>query len=432
MFGSKKSASPIERSTSHDTSVVQAINNNIATIEFDCAGNIRRANPLFLFAVGYSAAEIEGKHHRMFCSQEEAASAEYKAFWQDIASGKTKSGVFTRYKKDGNRIILEATYFPLKENGKVVGAMKIAADITDRYKKNERQQALVTALDKTYAEIEFEIDGTIITANNNFLNAMGYSLEEIAGKHHRMFCFDEFYRDNPHFWEDLAKGHAASGRFCRRNKYGDEVWIQASYCPIFNRLGKVYKVVKFAVDTTKAVQREHAINEIANHACSTAMETSQVAEQGNRELKANVELADKMNTQMQFSISELDKLKKLSEEVSEIVKTISGIAEQTNLLALNAAIEAARAGEKGRGFAVVADEVRQLATRTTDATGQIDSVVKQNVKLTGDVAEAIRQVSEIAEESHTHVSQVSGIMDEIYKGAEEVSNAISNLNLEER
>ncbi len=412
------------------THILESIKNCVAVIEFDINGVIRDANSIFLAAMGYSSLdEIKGQHHKIFCSDREISSFEYRQHWSELSAGKSKSGTFRRYNKVGELVVIEATYFPIKESGKITGIMKIATVITESYLNSERISDISIALNKVYAVIEFAPDGTIINANNNFLNAFGYPLDEIQNRHHRMFCEEAFYQENPNFWRSLAEGHASSGRFKRIRKNSSEIWIQASYCPIMDRKRQVYKVVKFAVDVTDLVEQEKVVADAACIAYSTAVETAQVADQGNTALRNCVQLSESMEKSMQSSLHKLETLGALADEVSNIVKTISGIAEQTNLLALNAAIEAARAGEQGRGFAVVADEVRQLATRTSNSTKEIGDVVSKNINLTKDVMETISSVCHIATETNNHTTEISSLMDDIHKGAEDVSNAVSRLQL---
>lgn len=415
---------------SRDSYILDSIRKCVATIEFDVDGNIIDANDIFLSAIGYRLDEIKGHHHRMFCSRDEANSAEYKRHWQDLAQGIKKEGTFHRYKKDGSEMIIEATYFPIYEDGMITGVMKIATDVTEKRIEAQRITNVYSALNKTYAVIEFDTDGRIIHANENFLTTMGYALHEVQGKYHRIFCYDEFYQEYPDFWQKLSKGQAFAGRFRRKHSGGHEVWLRAAYCPVLNSDGKVYRVVKFSTDITDDVHHEEVVKDAAHIAYSTAVQTAQVAEKGNEGLQACVTLSDGMRNTVVSSIDKLNKLVTLSADVSNIVKTISSIADQTNLLALNAAIEAARAGEHGRGFAVVADEVRQLATRTTSSTSEITDVVQQNIHLTNDVTETMQGVSSVASDTNERITEVSAIMDEIHKGAEDVSNAVSNLQLD--
>lgn len=430
MFFRRQADKVVQQETAlTDSNIVQALRRNIAMISFKPDGTIIEANDLFLTAMGYALDEIKGKHHRIFCDEKEVNSQAYRQHWADLARGVKKEGTFFRYKKDGSIIVIEATYFPVYTDNEVTEVIKIASDVTSQHVAAQRTADVYAAIDKTYAVIEFEPDGTITFANNNFLNALEYQLNEVQGRHHRMFCFDDFYEANPNFWSNLANSRVYSGRFRRKTKSGQEVWIQATYCPVVNKEGTVDRIVKFAVDITADVHQEQTVKDAAHVAYSTAVETAQVAEQGNHDLRTCVELSNTMETAVIASIEKLERLKTLSADVSSIVDTISSIAEQTNLLALNAAIEAARAGEQGRGFAVVADEVRNLATRTTSATSDINTVVKENVGLTNDVVEVIGGVSNVAQETNDKIEEVSSIMDEIYKGAEDVSNAVGNLQL---
>ncbi|MES1309571.1 PAS domain-containing methyl-accepting chemotaxis protein [Vibrio cholerae] len=425
MFGFRQKTVPCPPTREQNT--LQAIHENMATIEFDPTGTILTANAHFLAATGYQLSEIQGKHHRIFCSQNTIQSPEYTKFWQALAQGQAQAGTFKRYKKDGELLVIQATYFPIKEEGKVTRVMKIASDTTAAFLKSQTDADILSSANNNFAIIEFQPDGTILNANKNFLSAVGYSLEEIKGKHHRIFCYDDFYRENPNFWKELATGHAFNGRFLRKNKHGEQIWIQATYSPVKDNKGNVYKVVKFASDITQDVLREQEVKDVANVAYSTSVETSQVAMQGNKVLHESVSLADVMVGNISQSLAQIEQLVTLSKDVSEIVKTISGIADQTNLLALNAAIEAARAGEQGRGFAVVADEVRQLASRTSKATEEINQVVNKNLALTETVTSSISQVSKIANETNGRIVEVSTIMEQIYQGAENVSSAVSQL-----
>ncbi|MFM2481620.1 methyl-accepting chemotaxis protein [Celerinatantimonas sp. YJH-8] len=425
-----RSAKKFVPESSFETDILNSIQQNMPTIEFDTQGNILNANPLFLKLMGYQLNELMGKHHRIFCGPETTQKSQYQQFWNDLAQGREHAGTFQRRKKDQTLIVLEATYIPIKQQGKVVRVMEIAADVTEFFIKSESQADLITALDKSFAVIEFAPDGTILTANNNFLNALHYKIDQIKGKNHRSLCFDDFYAQNPDFWKKLASGKAFSGRFLRKDSYGGQVWIQATYNPIIDAQGKVYKVVKFAADITQDVLREQEATEAASIAYHTSEETSQGASKGNLVLKESVELSNNMVAQINESIEQVSQLATLSQDITKIVKIISEIADQTNLLALNAAIEAARAGEQGRGFAVVADEVRQLAKRTSSATQEINNVVTTNITLTDTVKESMSHVSEIANHNSEKVNEISSLISEIAQSADKVVAAVSQLKTE--
>ena len=303
----------------------------------------------------------------------------------------------------------------------------LASDVSAERRAGLDQQAQMTALNKSLAVIEFTPQGEIITANSNFLAAVGYSLPQIKGKHHRIFCTDTFYQQNPNFWLELGRGELKAGQFDRLDSQGRIIWLEATYNPIFDEQGKVTKVVKFASDITERVEQNQAVRQAAEVASSTSEETAAIAEQGMSSLQAAVDTSVQIAAQVADATALIAQLNAQSKNIEEIVATISAIADQTNLLALNAAIEAARAGDQGRGFAVVADEVRQLAARTSKSTSQIAEVVQRNRELTRKVTETIDSVSVTAEEGSERTRQVSSIMQEIHQGAENVCRTTAGL-----
>ena len=232
---------------------IDAISKSQAVIEFNMDGTIITANENFTNAVGYSLEEIKGKHHRMFAEPEYAASAEYSEFWEKLNRGEFDTGEYRRLGKNGKEIWIQASYNPICDlSGKPFKVVKYATDITSEKLQAADYQGQLEAISKSQAVIEFNMDGTIITANENFLATVGYALDEIKGKHHRMFAEPEYaasaeYRD---FWDQLNRGVFDTGEYRRIGKGGKEVWIRASYNPIFDMNGKPFKVVKYATDVT--------------------------------------------------------------------------------------------------------------------------------------------------------------------------------------
>ncbi|MGY3867697.1 methyl-accepting chemotaxis protein [Aeromonas bivalvium] len=407
----------------------QAIQSQAPYIQFTPDGIVTFVNDRFLAIVGYGRDEVLGQHHSTLCFPDDVKTRDYEVLWQDLRKGTFRSGRFIRQAKSGQAVWLEATYFPIVVEGKVVRVAKVASDVTQQQSSLERSQALLAALDKSLAVIDFEPDGTVITANQNFLHCFGYRLEEVAGQHHRLFCDDDFYRQHPHFWRDLGAGTIQSGLFMRLGHQGQKIWLEATYNPIFNHEGKVVKIIKLASDITERVEQALSVREAAKKACAIASETVASADKGREVIDKVLDTSRHINSSVSEVTQQIERLNQQSRSIESIISTISGIADQTNLLALNAAIEAARAGEQGRGFAVVADEVRQLAARTSSSTNEIVSVIKLNSQITSTITQTVSVVSDKAMAGQEQANIVSAVIKEIIEDANSVSDTVKNLSI---
>lgn len=233
---------------------INAIDKSQAMISFNMDGSIRTANDNFLNTLGYSLDEIQGKHHSMFVDADYKNSAEYREFWQSLNRGDPNVAEFKRFGKGGKEVWIQASYIPiLDEAGKAVQVIKVASDITESKLANIAFEGKITAIDKSQAMISFNMDGTIQTANDNFLNALGYSLEEVQGNHHSMFVDSEYKNSHEYreFWQGLNRGDSNVAEFKRFGKGGREIWIQASYIPVLDDSGKPIQVIKVASDITE-------------------------------------------------------------------------------------------------------------------------------------------------------------------------------------
>ncbi len=425
----KQSLTAISKKCKEMENIWSSVFDSSAVIEFTPQGEILNASPLFLQLMGYSLEDIKGNKHSLFCDTDYAASPEYREFWQTLRSGKVVTSAFQRYKKNGDRVWLSGSYFPVYDDrGLVVKVMKIASDITASSEELNNLKAIDRAINNSMAVIEFTPQGEVLDANPTFLEVMGYSLTKIKGQHHKMFCYEDFYQNQPSFWADLATGDFKQGLFERKTANGSSVWLEATYTPVLDLAGeKVVKVIKFANNVTDQVNRNKAISQAAEMSFSTAEETAQIARQGADMLSKSVSMSESIVLEVANTNKIIDKLSAQSVNIGAIVSTIRGIADQTNLLALNAAIEAARAGDQGRGFAVVADEVRQLAGRTSKSTLEIEGVVKDNEGLSSSVGERMQSVTDMANSSNDQLAQVNQVMKEIYDGANNVSRTVSDL-----
>jgi methyl-accepting chemotaxis protein len=399
----------IKRQTNEFTGKVAAMDRGQAVIEFDLTGTVLTANTNFLDVMGYTLAEVAGQHHRIFCDPAYTATDEYRQFWEKLGAGGFHSGEYRRVGKGGKEVWIQATYNPiLDEGGKPFKVVKFAVDVTQAKMHAAEVQARITAVDRAQAVIEFDLDGNVLTANDNFLRTMGYSLREILGHHHSEFCDGDYIRSPEYrdFWIRLGTGEVLAGRFHRKGKYGRDVHIQATYNPILDLSGTPYKVVKYAYDVTADVEREArittgtgamtasvrdlaaSIEDIARSsqtATGLAGETQDNAQQGVEALRA--------------SLQAIALIQKSSNSITEIVRVMGEIANQTNLLAFNASIEAARAGEHGVGFSIVAGEVRKLAERSFEASQQIGRLIEES-------ADRVAQGSEVSKRAEAAFERI--------------------------
>jgi len=381
-----------------DAGRIAAIDRVQATIEFNLDGTIVTANENFLTAMGYTLAEIQGRHHSMFVEPAVRESAEYREFWATLNRGQYLAAEYKRIAKGGREVWILASYNPmLDEKGIPFRVVKFATDVTKQRLAAANAEGQLSAIGKAQAVIEFNLDGTVITANDNFLLAMGYSLADITGRHHKLFVEPSYaesseYRD---FWHRLKNGEYQAGEYKRLGKGGKEVWIQASYNPILDLNGRPFKVVKYATDVTKQV-----LIRMGNERVRAMMESVAA---GAEELNASVrEISEAMTkskdtatlaaSRVEDADTQAQSLTRAAQEMSGILKLIGDITGQINLLALNATIESARAGEAGRGFAVVASEVKNLANQARQATEKIGAEIESLNGISSGVAGALATI----------------------------------------
>jgi len=413
-----------------DASKIAAIGRAQAVIEFRLDGTIVTANENFCKALGYSLSEIEGKHHSLFVAETDRNSAAYREFWAALNRGDYQAGEFKRIGKGGKEVWILASYNPLlDEAGKPYGVVKFATDVTAEKLKNADLAGQIAAIDKAQAVIEFNMDGTIITANGNFLGALGYSLAEIKGKHHSMFV-EPSERDGSayrEFWAALNRGQYQAAEYKRIGKGGKEVYIQASYNPILDLNAKPFKVVKYATDVTKQV-----LVRMGNERVRGMMESVAA---GSEELNASVrEISEAMTKSRETAMSAVDqvasadaqaqRLTEAAQSMSGIVEMINSITGQINLLALNATIESARAGEAGRGFAVVASEVKSLANQAKQATDKIGQEIGSLNGISGDVVSALGSIKQAINNVSEYVTSTAAAVEEQSTVTNEMSTSM--------
>ncbi|MDR3427549.1 PAS domain-containing methyl-accepting chemotaxis protein [Silvimonas sp.] len=407
--------------------IVATLDRSMAVIEFNVDGTVITANDNFLKTTGYSLAQLQGQHHRILCEDAYARSSEYVNFWRRLGQGEFSSGRFPRVARDGHIIWLEATYNPVfNEHRQVTKIIKFAQDISAQINLEQMQRNMLTALDRSMATIEFGLDGVILAANENFLKATGYRLDEIKGQHHRIFCEPE-YRGSveyAEFWRTLNQGQFKSGQFKRVARDGSAIWMEATYNPIFDANNKPCKVIKFANNITERMLHQEADAQNARKAYAISEETDAVAEQGKQVIQNAAQEMHSIAGNVQNASRMIEDLGEKSLLISKIVNTIKEIADQTNLLALNAAIEAARAGEQGRGFAVVADEVRKLAERTGLSTTEISGMTSKIQEGTRIAIESMEVCVDQARDGVTLANQAGDVIIKISESSKQVVHVI--------
>ncbi|EEF24138.1 two component histidine kinase, putative, partial [Ricinus communis] len=312
-----------------------ALNRVQAVIEFDLEGKILHANENFLRAVGYTLDEVQGRHHAMFCEPEYAASPAYKQFWANLAKGEFNHGEYKRLAKGGREIWINASYNPIMDtDGQPYKVIKFATDITDSRMRNAEYEGKVSAISKAQAVIEFDMTGHVLSANDNFLDVMGYFIDDIKGEHHRMFCDPEYATSAEYkrFWQKLNRGEFDSGRYKRLGNNKKTVWIQATYNPILDLNGKPYKVVKFATDITAQVDLEESVAAKAKsdaEKIARLLDSVEHAAAGDLTSKVLVE-GDEPLDLLAGGISKM--IADLRKVISEVVMSASGLADASTTI----------------------------------------------------------------------------------------------------
>lgn len=391
------------------TGVLAAIDKSMGTIEFSLDGKILTANENFLQLLGYSLDEVKGKHHSIFVDPVYRQSSEYQRFWQKLGRGEYDAAQYKRIGKGDKEVWIQASYNPIMDaQGKPYKVVKFAADVTEQKKQNANYEGQLAAIGKSMAVIEFTLGGEIITANDNFLNVLGYSLDEVKGKHHRIFV-DPAFRESieyRQFWEKLGRGEYDAAQYKRIGKGGKEVWIQASYNPIMDANGKPFKVVKFAIDVSEQVKASQALTE--------AVEQTQVvvaaAKDGDLSLRIPIEgksgalekLCSGINALVQSMVDVLETIKESSDTISNAAREIAvgnaDLSQRTEEQASSLEETASSMEELTSTVKQNADNAKQanqLAISSSAVATKGGEVVRASVTTMANISESSKKIADI-------------------------------------
>ncbi|MCZ7449070.1 PAS domain-containing methyl-accepting chemotaxis protein [Agrobacterium rhizogenes] len=389
------------------SAVLDALSRSQAIIEFDLTGKILKANDNFCKAVGYQPSEIVGRSHSIFLSSEDAASPEYKSFWAKLSRGEYDQGQYRRQAKNGDEIWIEASYNPVFRFGKPYKVVKIATDITVIKRKSAEDDGKLAALSRAQAMIEFTPDGKILGANENFLATLGYTAEEVIGKHHSIFCEPAYaqsqdYRD---FWKELGKGHFSTGQFMRLGKDNKRVFIQASYNPIIDDRGRVFKVVKFAFDVT---DRVHAVEELG-----AALERLSQCNIRVTLDKPFVGEFERLRQDFNKSIAEFQKtLENVLGQTGDLTRSSQEVSEASVNLAERSREQAVALEETSAALEEITATVRSSTENMKETRKLVQSARASTVASTEVVERTVDAMQRI-ETASREISQIIGVIDEI-------------------
>ena len=395
----------------------EAVSRAQAMIEFNMDGTVVKANDNFLKTLGYTLQEIQGKHHRMFCESAYANSPEYTAFWAKLNRGEPQISTFRRFTKAGKEVWIQASYNPIPDAaGKLVKVVKFAIDVTEQRNKAAEFEGRINAIDKAQATIEFNLDGTVVKANDNFLRTLGYTLQEIQGQHHRMFCEPAYTNSSEYqaFWQKLGRGENESGVYRRLGKGGKEVWIQASYNPIFDANGKPYKVVKYATDITA-----QKVAEAERQAAQKVMEQLVVEAQAVLGRLASNDLT------MEMAGTYPGELEKIKTSINSVVHNLTD-----TIATVRSAVEAVSSGAEE-----ITNGNEDLAQRTSEQAGSLEetsasmeemtSTVKQNADNAKQANQLAIAARDTADKGGTVTKKAVDAMSEINKSSKKIADIIT-------
>jgi methyl-accepting chemotaxis protein len=440
---------------------IAAISKSQAVIEFNLDGTVRGANENFLNCLGYTLEEVKGQHHRMFCDPKYVQTPEYKQFWDKLNRGEFDAGEYKRIGKGGKEIWIQASYNPIFDaSGKPVKVVKYATDVTAQKLQNADYQGQLAAIGKSQAVIEFNMDGSVLTANDNFLSCLGYALSEVKGQHHRMFCEPAYTQSGEYraFWDALNRGEYQAAEYKRLGKGGREIWIQASYNPILDLNGKPFKVVKYATDITEqklAVERDLArtvkisnyqesevgkvstvLSAVADgdltksYAVATADgDTAEVGRTFTRIAHAVNAMCEKLRGVFGSLTTNAVQLASTSTELSATATQLAGGAEETTNQSATVAAAAEEMSTNMTNMAASTEQMTQNVRTVSSAVEELTASIGEIARTAGQTSTIASTAAQLADSSNVTIGQLGAAADEIGKVIEVIQDIAEQTNL---
>ncbi|MGO4686281.1 methyl-accepting chemotaxis protein [Hyphomicrobium sp. 2TAF46] len=405
---------------------VAALGRSMGVIEFNLDGTVITANENFLAAVGYGLPEITGKHHSIFVDPAYAKSADYRQFWDRLNRGEFVADKFRRISKSGKDVWIQASYNPLLDaKGKPFKVIKFATDVTAVETQTRELEAKMAAISRSQAVIEFNLDGTVITANENFLAVVGYRLAEVVGKHHSIFVDPAYAKsaDYRQFWDRLNRGEFVADKFRRISKSGKDVWIQASYNPLLDANGKPFKVIKFATDVTAIEdERRHAEEERAHKSVQQTLVVDSLGSglrqlsEGNLTFRVTESFSkeyEQLRADFNAAMSKMQEtLKGIVQNADAVRAGAAEIAGASDDLSKRTEQQAASLEETTAALNEITSTVKKTADgsrKASDTVGTARGEAEHSGQIVQQAIDAMRQI----EDSARKVSQIIGVIDEI-------------------
>eukprot|EP01132_Coremiostelium_polycephalum_P013353 gene13353-16280_t len=397
-----------------------AISRSMAMIEFDRDGIVLDANENFCKTMGYRAEEIRGKHHRIFCEEAYTHTDAYAKLWRDLARGEPLSGTFMRLNKHGQEVWLEASYMPvIGADNQVQSVIKVASDISARIHREHENQSLIDAIGRSMAVIEFTPQGQILNANDNFLKTVKYSLSEIVGQHHSLFCH-RGETDSPAykaFWASLNRGEYHSHRFERKDKFGQTLFLEASYNPIFDANGRLYKVVKFASDITDQVT---TLRTAADSAHATSVQNDACARKGSEVVQQTVQIIEEISRDLNEAAVSIDAVSKQSDIIGTIQGTDQAVSsmQQSNTRARSTLDIAKSAG-------TALEEIASAFTLINERNLVIASASEEQAAVAREVDRNLMNIRDLAQQTSAGANQTSAASQELSRLAVDLNTMVA-------